>query len=287
MRLVRFTILTNFIFLVLSSCHFPVRVLTDEQIEKHYAGRPAKPELKYLRYKNYYIHHAVVGDSSKPLLLIVHGAPGAWYSSMLLLDNPDLQKNFHMVSVDRIGFGKSNYGVSEPSLQMHVKYLEKIVKKYNKGGKIYIMGSSYGAPIAASFAMQHSDLVEELYLVSPVIDPSTEKVFWFSYIGKLGLVANFLPEYLNVAGDEKFAHRRQLKRLRAHWSEITCKTYVFMGKKDWMADLANLDFARKMLVNAKAPQFYLLENTGHGIIYQHPELLVSILLKRDPSLVLH
>ena len=272
---------------IVASCHFPVRVLTDQQIAKHYANRPARPQLKYIRYKNYHIHHAVVGDSTKPLLLIIHGAPGAWYSSMKLLDDPELQKNFRLVSVDRVGFGKSNYGVSEPSIQAHVRYIEKIVKEYNRDGKIYLMGSSYGAPIAASFAMQHPNLVRELYLISPVIDPSKEKLFWFSYVGKLAMVSMMIPEYLNVAGDEKFAHRRQLRRLKSHWDEITCKTYVFMGEKDNLASLANLEFARKKLVNAREPEFYLLPNTSHSITYQRPELLISILLKRNGPLAVH
>jgi len=273
--------------LAVASCHFPVRVLSDEQIAKHYANRPTKPQLKYINYKNFHVHHAVVGDSTKPLLLIIHGAPGAWYSSMKLLDDSNMQKNFRMVSVDRVGFGKSNYGVSEPSLQAHVRYIEKIVKEYNKDGKIFLMGSSYGAPIAASFAMQHPNLVEELYLISPVIDPSKEKLFWFSYVGKLAFVSMMIPEYLNVAGDEKFAHCRQLRRLKPHWGEITCKTYVFMGEKDNLASLGNLDFARKKLVNAKDPEFYLLPNTSHTIIYQRPDLLISFLLKRNNPVAVH
>src|SRR5689334_9283693 len=98
------------------SCHLP-QELTDAQIAKHYKDKPVKPKLKYLNYKSYHIHHAVVGDSTKPLLLFIHGAPGAWYSPIKLLDDPELQKNFRMVSIDRVGFGKSNYGKSEPSVQ--------------------------------------------------------------------------------------------------------------------------------------------------------------------------
>jgi len=168
-----------------------------------------------------------------------------------------------------------------------VRYIEKIVKEYNKDGEIYLIGSSYGAPIAASFTMQHPNLVKELYLVSPVIDPSTEKIFWYSYLAKLGPISMLIPEYLNVATDEKFAHRSQLARLKSHWDQITCKTYVVMGEKDDLASLSNLDFARKKLVNAKDPEFLLLENTGHTIVYQHPELFISLLLKRNSPLVIH
>ncbi len=282
------TLFSILCFMVFVSCHFPVHILTDEQIAKHYSNHTTKPQLKYLNYKNFNVHYAIVGDSLKPLLLIIHGSPGAWYSSMKLLDDPGLQKNFRIISVDRLGYGKSDYGVSEPSIQQHVNYIEKIVHQYNNNdGKIYIIGSSYGAPIAASFAMQHPDLVQELYLISPVIDPSKEKMFWFSYVAKLAPVSMLIPEYLNVASDEKFAHRGQLRKLESHWDEIACKTYVFMGEKDHLASLDNLDFAKKKLVNAKDPEFYLLPNTGHAIIYQHTDLLVSLLLKRNDPLVLH
>src|SRR5438045_1423598 len=97
--LYRKTIFYLALIIVLGSCHFPVRVLSDAEIAKHYKDQPIKPKLKYLTYKSYHIHHAVVGDSSKPLLLFIHGAPGAWYSPMKLLDDPQLQKNFRMVSL--------------------------------------------------------------------------------------------------------------------------------------------------------------------------------------------
>lgn len=262
-------------------CHYPVRILSDAQIEKHYLGKAVRPEMGFFNYKQYHIHYAMAGDTSKPLLLIVHGAPGAWYSAMKLLDNPDLQKNFRMITVDRAGYGKSNYGVAVPSIQQHVDYLEALVKKYNHGEQIYIMGSSFGAPIAASFAMQNPLLVKNLYLISPVIDPKVEKFFWFSYAGRIGIISMFIPGYLNVAGDEKFAHRRQLKELLPHWNEIRAKTYVMMGKKDNLASLENLDFARRELTNAKDPEFFLFENTGHAIIYQRSDFLISLLLKKD------
>jgi pimeloyl-ACP methyl ester carboxylesterase len=273
------------ILISFTACHYPVRILTDAQIEKHYRDRPVKPEIKYIVYKNLHIRYALVGDSTRPLLLIIHGAPGAWYSAMKLLDNADLQKNFRMIAIDRAGYGRSDYGVSEPSIQTHVEYLEKIVDEYSHNEPIYIMGSSFGAPIAASFAMQHPQRIKELYLVSPVIDPASEKFFWFSYVGRLGFISMFLPGYLNVAGDEKFAHRSQLKALKPHWGEITAKTYVFMGKKDNLASLNNLEFARKHLVNARDPEFYLFENTGHAIIYQRSDFLISLLLKNNQFLV--
>lgn len=267
--------------LTAGSCKIPLHTLSDEEIKEHYRDRKNKPSFKYLKYKDYHIHHAIVGDSTKPLLLYIHGAPGAWYSSMRIFDDTIMQKNFRMISVDRVGFGKSNYGMSVTSINQHVRYLEKLVDEYNiTGSRIHIIGTSYGGPIAAAFAMQNPELMEELYLISPVLDPSTEKIFWFSWLARLSFVYMWLPPSLQVATDEKFAHRKELRKMKPHWKNITCKTYVLMGEKDWIADTANLSFAKRVLVNAPDPEFFLLPNVGHGILWRRGDLVKDLLLNR-------
>ena len=264
----------------LSSCKITAS-LSDRQINKHFKEKGSKPLRKYISYKEYYIHHVILGDSAKPLLLFIHGAPGAWYSYLPFLNDPELQANYHMISVDRIGFDKSNSGLAVTSIDEHVNYLQKIVAEYNSTGKkISILGASYGAPIAAAFAMKNPELVEELFLVSPVIDPSTERIFWFSYACKLSFVNMWLERSLNVATEEKFDHRSELKKLKPFWKNITSKTYVIMGKKDWIADIKNFDFAQKMLVHADGAEFYMIEDAGHAILNQKPDLVKNLLLHR-------
>jgi pimeloyl-ACP methyl ester carboxylesterase len=264
----------------LSSCYITAS-LTDRQINKRFKEKGSKPVRKYLNYKEYYIHHVMLGDTAKPLLLFIHGAPGAWYSYLSFLNDPELQANYHMISVDRIGFDKSNSGLAVTSIDEHVNYLQKIVSEYNStGGKISILGTSYGAPIAAAFAMKNPGLVEELFLVSPVIDPSEEKIFWFSYACKLSFVNMWLERSLNVATEEKFDHRSELKKLKPFWKNITSKTYVIMGRKDWIADIKNFDFAQKMLVNTDGAEFYMIEDAGHAILNQKPDLIKNLLLHR-------
>ncbi len=263
------------------SCKQLVYVLTDEDIKKHYKDKKTKPQLNYISYKNYHIYHAITGNSEKPLLIFVHGAPGNWYSSLALLDDSTLQKNFRMISVDRVGFGKSNYGHAVPSIDKHVRYLEKIVKEYNHTDQpVYMVGSSYGAPIVASFATQNPFLVNELYMVSPVIDPSTEKMFWFSYMAKLSLINFWLPRSLTVTSDEKSAHRREMRKLKPHLKRIRSKTYVLMGTDDWLAHPSNFTYLQNMLVNARKPEFIMLEDEGHTILSNRPELVKDLLLKK-------
>jgi len=256
-----------------------LHTMSDRQITKHYKNRHIKPVMKYLSYKDYHILHAIVGDTSKPLLLFIHGSPGAWYSYMKLMDDSALLANYRMIAVDRIGFDKSNYGVAITSIDEHVNYLEKLVAEYNiTGQKVFVMGSSYGGPIAASFAAHNPKLVQELFLLSPVIDPASEKIFWFSYMARLSFINMWLHQSLNVASEEKFTHKKELRRLKPLWKDIRCKTTVVMGKNDWMASPRNLAFAQKMLTNANGADFYLLDNTGHVILYHNPGLVKKLLL---------
>ena len=170
-----------------------------------------------------------------------------------------------------------------PSIDKHVRYLEKIVKEYNHTGQpIYMVGSSYGAPIVASFATQNPLLVKELYLVSPVIDPATEKMFWFSYMAKLSLINFWLPRSLTVTSDEKSAHKREMRKLKPHLKNIRSKTYVLMGAKDWLAHPSNFTYLQKMLVNARNPEFIMLENEGHTILSDRPGIVKNLLLNRKP-----
>ena len=65
------------------------------------------------------------------------GHPGHGIAICPCLMTPDLQANYHMVSVDRIGFDKSNSGIAVTSIDEHVSYLEKIVEEYNTEVKKY------------------------------------------------------------------------------------------------------------------------------------------------------
>lgn len=223
----------------------------------------------------------MLGDTAKPLLLFIQGAPGAWYSYLSFLNDPELQAEYHMISVDRIGFDKSNSGIAVTPVDEHMNYLQKIVGEYNSTGKrISVLGTSYGAPIAAAFAMNNPDLVKELFLISPIIDPSKERTFWFSYLCKFSFINMWLERSLNVATEEKFDHRSELRKLRPFWKNITSKTYVVVGKNDWIADTRNFDFALKMLTNPDGAEFYMIGDAGHAILNQKPDLIKNLLLHR-------
>ena len=266
-----------------SGCYLLNRyIYTDDELEVHYRNKPVKPKYKSSDFLNRKVHYAVISKSDTlPLLVLVHGAPGAWYGYMNLMDDSLLQQNFKIISIDRLGYGKSDYGKEELSVQLQALSIKEIMEKENTSGKkIYLIGRSYGAPIAAWLAINYPQEIKKLVMISPVIDPDKEKFYWFSDIGNWRPVQWILPELLNVATKEKFSHAGQMKLMLPIWKKLYVSTTVVTGENDEIADTANFSFAKKNLVNCQA-LFIKLKNTGHQITKQHPEIIKNLLLNNS------
>lgn len=268
---------------LLGGCYLLNRfIYTDKELAEHYRNRAVKPVYKHLDFLGRPTHYALISRSDTlPLLVFVHGAPGAWYGYLNLMDDSLLQTRFRMISVDRLGYGKSNYGKAELSVQMQALEIKTIIDAENRNGKkVYLVGRSYGAPIVAWYAIHYPQQVEKLMMISPVIDPDKEKFYWFSGIGKLRLVQAFLPELLNVATREKYSHAAEMKKMLPQWPRLYSTTYVITGADDELADTANFTFARTHFIHCKGT-FIKLPHTGHQVTRQHPEIIKEFLLKKE------
>jgi pimeloyl-ACP methyl ester carboxylesterase len=255
-------------------------VYTDQELEQHYQNKTVKPVYKESQLIDRTQHYAVLSkNDTLPLLVMVHGAPGAWWGYLNLADDSLLQEHFKIVAVDRLGYGKSGYGKEELSVQTQALAVKKIIDRENTTGKkVYLLGRSYGAPITAWLAIHYPETFEKLVMVSPVIDPDKEKFYWFSDIGNSSLVQWALPDFINVATKEKFSHANEMKKMLPEWGKLCTPTYVLVGEEDAVADTANYSFAKKHITNCPTV-FLKLKNTGHQITRQQPELVKELLLE--------
>lgn len=255
-----------------------VFLLSDKEIEAHYANQPLKPKYFDIKTKHGNVNYATMGDSTKPLLVFIHGAPGHWYSYMHMFNDKDLQSQYFMVSYDRPGFGKSSAFTSLTSIAAQTDVLTDIIKATNfTQQKVTILGSSYGSPIAAKYAMAHNN-IEKLLLLAPCLDPAKEKYFWYSYAAKLGFINAFLPRELNNTADEKFQHKRELKLMQHDWHKITAPTWIVQGRNDDIADTANSYFGYEKITNADVTMM-LIDSVTHTVARQRRSVIKSILLK--------
>jgi pimeloyl-ACP methyl ester carboxylesterase len=268
----------------LTSC-FSRYLISEKQVRKHYANVEVKPEVRIIKDDTLSLSIASIGSDTLPMLLLIHGAPGSLWGYMNIMDDKDLQKHFHIVSVDRVGYGKSRLKKRRivTSIETQAKALLPIFALNHSREKVTVLGRSYGAPIAANLVALAPSKVKELIMVSPVIDPDKEKFYWFSKWGRNSLVQLFLPGEFNTATAEKYSHSAELKKMLPVWQNIEVPTTVIQGGNDWIADPTNLDFARKH-IKSKRAQYILLNNAGHMITFTHAEMIKEMLLK---SLMFH
>lgn len=252
--------------MMLGACTSRVSITLDGPIHSHIIDRERTR-----------LHFKTIGRSDKPPVLFIHGAPGNWKSYMKLYQDTLLSKQYHLIAVDRLGYGLSRKGRAISSIPDQADVIAEALKCNTSGQKAIVIGRSYGAAIAAQIGIRHAELVEKVVMISPVIDPDKEKYFWFSYAARHWLVRQFLSEAMIAATEEKFAHERELRQIQKDWDNLSVKTTVMMGGQDWIAPLDNFEFAKKKIRKARS-KFIFLPKAGHMIAETHPDLVLSEIL---------
>ena len=261
-------------------------VMTEKEIKAYYKDKPAKPTYFTIQNDSVSLFCATTGIDTMPPLLMIHGAPGAWYGSRNLLDDSALQQHYHIIAVDRLGYNQSRFrkkrrAVTSITTQAMAIHEALRLNRSTKSG--VVMGSSYGAPIAAKMAALYPESFYQLIMLAPAIDPDREKFWWFHPYIRGGPISWFLPRFINNATEEKFAHVEELRKLLPDWEKIQASVITVQGGADDIVDPANLDFAKKLL-QGKTAEFIYLPNAGHLIRWRHAGMVRSLLLRNTDSL---
>ena len=269
------------LFIACTGC-FRRFVQTDKQLKEYFSNQPVKPTFFTIQNDSVKLFCAVAGADTLPPLLIVHGAPGAWYGSRNLLVDTAITQRFQVISVDRPGYDKSTFrrhrkAVTGISVQAGMIYeAMRLNRSFKKG---IIMGSSYGGPIAAKIAIDHPESFYHVLLLAAAIDPELEKFWWFNKYVHHGPLKWLLPRFFRTATDEKYTHEKELRKLLPEWSKLQVPVTALQGDADHIVSPANLDFAKKVLAGKNAV-FMVLPGVDHLIRWQRADLVKKILLEQ-------
>jgi pimeloyl-ACP methyl ester carboxylesterase len=250
--------------------------MSDKNILAYYSNSPQKPSFAFSDASKNKIHYAYSSDTTKPILLLIHGAPGAWFGYKEFFKDSMLLSKYQIIAPDRAGYNRS--GNKEISIERQAVLLKSLLKIHNHQ-KVSLLGRSYGAAIAAKLTAENPDLVENLLLIAPACDPKKEKFWWFSKPVNTKFARFFLPSFANRASDEKFVHRAELEKILPDWQKIKCPVTIIQGGNDWIIDASNGRFVDSVLLNAPRRLIYLPEN-GHLLTAERYGLIREVLLSR-------
>ena len=253
--------------------------MSPTEVDAFFAKEKVNGTQHHYTLGTYDIHYVKSGDETKPLILFIHGSPGSLSAFIHFLADSTLLPNALLISTDRPGFGYSNFGRGEKSLEKQSAVLKPIVEEYKNNRPIILVGHSLGGPLIAQMAVDYPELIDGLIIVAGSIDPELEpRETWFRAPLATPFLSWILPRSFRASNEEIYHLKPELERMVPLWSKITCPVIVIQGTKDSLVDPANADFAKKMLTHAPV-DFVMVENMDHFVPWSHPHLIREAVIK--------
>ena len=226
------------------------------------------------------IHYTKSGAEGQPLVLMVHGSPGSSDAMLDYLADSNLTSQTLVVTVDRPGFGYSDFGKTERSLKKQAEQLRSLLEKYrSSSNKAILVGHSYGGPLIARMAMDFPELVDGLVIVAGSIDPTLEPDYWWARPRDWWICRWMAPGAFRVSNQEIIPLKKYLEDMLPLWANITCPVTVLQGTKDKLVEPGNADFAKKMITNSRRLEVDKLEGDDHFIMWSKEKLIAGKILE--------
>jgi len=122
---------------------------------------PQYGEHKFLTVNGVKLHYVESGDSTKPLLLFVHGWPQFWFAWRNQIVH--FQKNYHVVAMDMRGFNDSGKpaGIENYFITHMVEDIKGLVEGLGKK-KFTLVAHDWGGAVAWTFAALYPEMLTNL-----------------------------------------------------------------------------------------------------------------------------
>ena len=229
---------------------------------------------------NQHIHYALTGIDTLPTLFFVHGTPGSWDAFAPYLKDKDLLKHFRMISIDRPGFGYSDYGKPE-HLARQSELMSPLFKIMDNHKPMFIAGHSLGGPMIVKLVADNPGTFSGMVIISGSIDPAEEKPEkWRPILYKTPL-NYFVPGAMRPSNEELWYLKTDLVDLKKDFPKITCPVYFIHGASDTWVPPGNVAYGKKLLVNASHIEETMIPGANHFIPWTKFNEIKSILLKLD------
>ena len=226
---------------------------------------------------------------SKPLLVMLHGTPGSWDIFARQFASPDLREAFHIIAIERPGWGRSRYpdGRVEPSLAQQAADLTPALSWLGscRTEPLLLLGHSYGATLLPYLALElqergHSPA--QLFLLAGNYSPSTQKARWYNRAADWRPVQWLIDEGLERSNEEMLALNPQLAFLDTLFPKLLSPMHFIQGDSDKLVSPKNADYIAALISaeHFSVPvQLTVLENEGHLFLLEKPARLTARLIE--------
>lgn len=211
------------------------------------------------------LHYAISGADSLPTLVFIHGSPGGWIHYSPFMWDSALLRRFRMVSIDRPGFGYSDYGQAM-HLQEQSRIILPLLLRLKTSQRMILCGHSLGGPLVAQLAADSPAAFDKIVIVAGALDPAQEKKETWRHIMSHQPLSWFLPGAFRASNTELLYLKEDLKPLAADLAKITTAVSFIHGDDDTWVPIGNVAYGKLKMIHASS----ITSDTLHGADHLFP-----------------
>ena len=265
------------IWLAFAQCSMKFR-MSDNKAKEKFSKNNVPLTTEFIKIDDFKMHYAKTGNDTFPTLFFVHGSPGGWSAFEGYMQDKNLLSKYRMISVDRPGFGYSQFGDAK-NLEEQSKLISPIAKLFQNGKPMYAVGHSLGGPMIVKLQVDNENLFSGLVFLAASNDPDQEKPERWRYLLKATPLNYFLPGAFQPSNRELVYLKSDLKYLDKEWDKITCPVWIIHGDKDTFVPVGNVEYTKKKLIKAKSVEVKILPGARHFIPWEQYEDIKEVLMR--------
>jgi len=254
--------------------------ISDSKAKSAFAQRGLQISFHYTDVNEKGVHYAKAGTDSLPTLFFVHGSPGSWDAFKIYMMDTSLLKHFRIISVDRPGFGYTDFGTAL-RLEEQCLLINKVIEKENNQRPVHLVGHSIGGPVIIYLAQNHPGEFASLTILAGSISPYEEPKEYWRYLFMYTPLKLLMPGAFRPSNDEIIYFKKDLYHIDTMYAALTMPVTFIHGDMDKFVTVKNVEYGKKKLANNPNVKVIIIPGANHFIPWEHFDLIRTHLLSLD------
>jgi pimeloyl-ACP methyl ester carboxylesterase len=255
--------------------------VTDKELRETFKASGIDIFISTIKINGHNLHYAKTGMDTASTIFFMHGTPGSLSNYERYLADSDLMSRFRLISIDRPGFGYSDFG-NTMDMEQQANLISLLIDSLSNDKPVYIVGHSLAGPLVIKIAAMKPSTINGAVVLAGSTDPSQEPARWWRPIITYSPLRFMIPTSWRYSNEEQYWLKDDLVKLKNDFSNVICPVYIFHGDNDDLVPIANADYTKKMLVNSKSVKTKIFAGGDHFMVWnKYDDIKKQLLSLKD------